>query len=320
MFWFANGSKMVGSYDLTAYQAFMAASFGPATAAVFTNPIEVVKVRHQLAGQNTRHYKQLGVGTTLRALYRTEGLAGFQAGLPVSVLREATKNLFRIGGYAPILGFLSQQLSTVEGDGTRPSPPVWMRMMAGACSGTLSAYICNPIDLIKTRLQSVGQGKVIELEGRKANYHYSNGVDALRSIVREKGVAGLWAGAHSSALRSAAATAANLPSYTLLKEYLRSRGFEDNTGTHMICGLFAGFMTCVANNPADVVRSRLYDQPQVDGKPVSALRTAQTILRTEGILAFYKGFWPHYMRNGPHYVAAFTFIEMYRRWFSTLNS
>ena len=35
--------------------------------------------------------------------------------------------------------------------------------------------------------------------------------------------------------------------------------------------------------------------------------------RTEGVGGFYRGFWSHYMRVGPHYILTFVFLEQIKK-------
>ena len=53
---------------------------------------------------------------------------GTQRGLVASVMREGSKNFFRIGLFHPILEFLHDHHAS--------SPPIWKRLLAGSISGT----------------------------------------------------------------------------------------------------------------------------------------------------------------------------------------
>jgi hypothetical protein len=120
------------------------------------------------------------------------------------------------------------------------------------------------------------------------------------------------------------ATATNLPGYTLTKEALVRHGLLDGTVVHMVAALAAAFATVVANNPADVVRSRLYNQPRdQQGKGLlyrSAGHALQRILREEGFRGLYKGYWSHFMRAGPHYVITFVLLEQLRNAFAATRA
>jgi hypothetical protein len=108
-----------------------------------------------------------------------------------------------------------------------------------------------------------------------------------------------------------------------MKEALLRRGYGDSLGVHMLSGLTAGLATCVANNPVDVLRSRLYNQPldaQGQGRLYSSAGDAvRKIVAMEGARAFYKGFWSHYCRAGPHFVLTFVFLERMRKAFASSN-
>ena len=77
-----------------------------------------------------------------------------------------------------------------------------------------------------------------------------------------------------------------------------------------LAGALAGIM---CNQPLDVVRNRLYSQPlgaNGEGTLYSgAVDCARKLAQAEGLLGFYRGFWSHYIRVGPHYVLTFTFLE-----------
>ena len=82
----------------------------------------------------------------------------------------------------------------------------------------------------------------------------------------------------------------------------------------MVLGAFAG-VCC--NQPLDVVRNRLYNQPiGADGQGTlyaGAIDCAKQLLRNEGPLGLYRGFSSHYLRVGPHYVLTFTFLEQIKK-------
>ncbi len=122
------------------------AGIGPALAAVFTNPFDVAKVRMQLQGEGGSKSKVYT--NSFQCVYKTfsaEGVVGIQRGLSASMLREGSKNFFRIGLFHPTLVVL-------QADHASPAP-IWKRLIAGSFSGAVGAMICNPIEIVKTRVQ-----------------------------------------------------------------------------------------------------------------------------------------------------------------------
>jgi len=79
--------------------------------------------------------------------------------------------------------------------------------------------------------------------------------------------------------------------------------------------LLSGFCVTVAMNPADVISTRLYNQPVVNGKGTSyngIVDCAVKTIKTEGVRGLYKGFTAHYMRLGPHTILTFVFWEQFK--------
>ncbi|KAJ3190521.1 hypothetical protein HK101_008725 [Irineochytrium annulatum] len=242
---------------------------------------------------------------TLYKIARNEGVGGLQKGLTPAILREGSKNLFRIGMYDPIMSVLH--------DSRQGSAPGWKRMLAGSLCGVMGAFSCNPFELVKTRLQSAAA------KGQAVGHQFAyRGVgDALVQIVRQDGVKGLYRGAVLSMGRSVVGSGTNLASFSMMKEYLiLRRGWRDDWVLDMVAGLGSGVVSCIAMNPIDVVRTRYYNQPYKDGKGLeyaSGVDAIKKIVKSEGFGAFYKGFFTHFLRIGPHFCLTFVFLGVFRR-------
>ena len=201
---------------------FAVSSASPALAAVATNPIEVVKVRQQGALGAKSANARRGIVSSLVHIGRSEGVAGLQAGLALAVVREASKAFFRIGCFHPILDAMHEP-------GSGPAP-VAKRMASGMSSGAITALVCNPIELVKTRKQSAGH-----MPGGHA-------LARLRQIYRTDGLQGLWRGTGVSMARSAAVTGPHLTTYTLTKEHVLRLGWmADSTPLHVLSSLMGSF-------------------------------------------------------------------------------
>ena len=181
--------------------------------------------------------------------------------------------------------------------------------MAGVASGAISALICNPLDLLKTRLQLSGS----HARGSAAS---SSAAALCAAIVREEGLRGLWRGTGVSMVRSGTGTSAMMPTNSRLKEFA-ARWMPPGTVSDAFCALAAGAATVAVINPIDVVRTRLYSQPlDAAGHGTlysGALDAARKIVTIEGAPAFYKGASAHFLRVGPHTMLTFVFIGLLRR-------
>ena len=281
---------------------FATSAAGPAIACIFTNPADVAKTRLSLERelQKTTMSRTTGSVDMMRKTYAAEGLAGLQRGLPLAMAREASKNTFRLGLYQPLVDLVH---------GKQGPAPLSVLLGASMMSGAISAMICNPFDLLKTRLQ---------LDGTHARGTAAGGgaISMAAAIVREEGLAGLWRGTGISMVRSGVGAAALLPTNSKLKE-IAARHMPAGPVSDGFCALGAGAANVAVINPVDVLRTRLYSQPlNAAGKGVlydGALDAASKILQIEGAGAFYKGATAHFLRVGPHTVLTFVFIGLLRR-------
>ncbi|EXX59571.1 Oac1p [Rhizophagus irregularis DAOM 197198w] len=181
-------------------------------------------------------------------------------------------------------------------------------MLAGGICGALGAVSANPFELVKTRLQSTAAGAIAV--GNQ--YGYVSVSSALRQIMtKEGGVPGLYRGSMISVYRGILGSAANLSSYTMLRDYALREGYSEGVPLDMGCSLISAFVSVVFMNPLDVVRTRLYNTSSINRQ--SIFRTIKTIVENEGLKSLYKGFGTHFMRIGPHFCLTFVFLEQLKR-------
>jgi len=251
---------------------------------------------------SSRTYR--GIVDCLSQTFKKEGVRGVQRGLLFSLVRESTKNTFRIGLYEPLEAVLDADRKKEGGKG---GAPMQTRLLAGASTGAFSALLCNPLDLLKTRLQL------------KAGAHGAGGTtpEVFRVMVNSEGVLGLWKrGVAPNMVRSAMATGVALPVNSKLKELANeSEAFSNPALRDVCCALCSSLATTYSINPVDVVRTRLYAQapfpePQLYN---NTAHCAWRIFQAEGVLAFWKGSGAAFMRIGPHQTLTLVFISALRR-------
>ncbi|RGB38223.1 mitochondrial carrier domain-containing protein [Rhizophagus diaphanus] len=303
--------------NISQLENFALSALAPSMAVVFTLPFDTVKVRMQLQGE-VRIMKD-ATGKTVRVaaekvykssfdcLWKTfkyEGIRGLEKGLVPSILKESSKNVFRLGLYDPILSVLHPKNDATSSS----SAPAWKRMLAGGICGALGAVSANPFELVKTRLQSTAAGAIAV--GNQ--YGYVSVSSALHQIMaKEGGVTGLYRGSMISVYRGILGSAANLSSYTMLRDYALREGYSEGVPLDMGCSLISAFVSVVFMNPLDVVRTRLYNTSSINRQ--SIFRTIKTIVENEGLKSLYKGFGTHFMRIGPHFCLTFVFLEQLKR-------
>lgn len=205
-----------------------------------------------------------------------------------------TLNGCRLGFYEPMRKTLS---STIYKDPTTQSLPI--NIFCGATSGILGAMAGSPFFLVKTRLQSYSPFLPVGTQHR-----YTNAWDGLRQIYRAEGVGGLYRGVGPAMVRTGFGSSVQLPTYFFAKRRLvKHLGMEEGPALHLASSTVSGFVVCVCMHPPDTVMSRMYNQTGnlYSGAFDCLFRT----VKTEGVLAMYKGFGAHLARILPHTVSPF---------------
>jgi|1048.fasta_scaffold130011_1 hypothetical protein len=114
------------SRQMTQMSNFTISALAPVFAVIFTNPFDTAKVRLQLQGQNKTDIKEYKNSfDAIRKIFVNEGVKGLQKGLTPAMLREGSKNFFRIGLFEPILDLMHDK--SIEGH-----VPGWKRVLAGS--------------------------------------------------------------------------------------------------------------------------------------------------------------------------------------------
>jgi len=192
------------------------------------------------------------------------------------------------------------------------------RIAAGALAGAVGSYIASPFFLVKTRMQS--QSDAIPSVGTQ--HRYTSVFQAFPHIVKhDGGPLGLMRGSVAAAVRVAVGGSVQLSTYDTCKHRLASTFpsfFPDPQAVklHFAASMISGLAVTTAMNPFDVLSTRIYNQP-VDEKGRGQLYKGPVdgvikIWRVEGLGGFFKGWFAHYLRVGPHTVLMFIFMEQFR--------
>ena len=256
-------------------------------------PIDMVKVRIQLAGEGARggpRPSPLGVAKDIIAQGKVLDL---YSGLSAGLLRQAVYTTARLGCFDT---FQTMLASRAEKKGT--SVTFIERSAAGLTAGGLAAMVGNPADLALIRMQSDG----LKPKAERANYR--SVFDALKRIAGAEGVGALWTGASPTVIRAMALNFGQLTFFAESKAQLKTRApqLSESTqrfGASAIAGFFASFFSL----PFDFIKTRLQKQSKLpDGTyPYKGfLDCAKKVVKDEGLMRFYRGFGTYYVRIAPH--------------------
>jgi len=288
-----------------------------ATAAqIVCQPIETVKIRLQLRvdslGTRSPYHGYSGIWSGAKLLVRREGVAGLWKGMAPSALREMSYSSLRYGLFVPISSALAGGDGT--GTGTDGCPtPMWKRFLAGGLSGGIGAAIANPTDLLKARMQADTAIVAPKRMSQHAAEIYATG-----------GFSGFWLGVGTTVSRAVVLGAANLGTYSTAKSLISEQGLEEGVPLHFCAASIAGFAIALSTAPIDMARSRLmvqttpFSPQQQQQQPTqgncprhyhNGLEVIRDVVRREGPMALYRGFWLQWARCAPYTVLQFVVWE-----------
>lgn len=278
------------------HRAFIAGGIAACGAVTVTHGFETTKIRLQLQGElqakseTRRMYR--GVFHGYGVILKNEGVRGLMRGLNCAYIYQIMLNGCRLGFYEPIRTKATQ---AYVGDATRQIAGV--NILAGASSGIIGAAAGSPFFLVKTRLQSYSPVLPVGTQ-----HKYRNAWDGLRQIYVTEGVRGLYRGVGPAMVRTGFGSSVQLPTYFLAKRtFTKNFGMQDGPAVHLASSTVSGFVVCCVMHPPDTVMSRMYNQTGQLYK--SAVDCVWQTVRTEGVLALYKGFFAHLARIWPHTVS-----------------
>uniref|UniRef100_A0A8D3AU21 Solute carrier family 25 member 12 n=1 Tax=Scophthalmus maximus TaxID=52904 RepID=A0A8D3AU21_SCOMX len=163
---------------------------------IFTNPLEIVKIRLQVAGEITT-----GPRVSALNVVRDLGFFGLYKGAKACFLRDIPFSAI----YFPVYAHIKQKLTDEEG-----RLGALQLLTAGAIAGIPAASLVTPADVIKTRLQ---------VAARAGQTSYSGVIDCFRKILQEEGFRAFWKGAGARVFRSSPQFGVTLVTYELLQRW-----------------------------------------------------------------------------------------------------
>ncbi|VDP77328.1 unnamed protein product [Schistosoma mattheei] len=183
--------------DISIYAEILSGSCAGASQVIFTNPLEIVKIRLQVAGEiaDTRRLSSFSVVKDL-------GLFGLYKGSRACFLRDIPFSAIYFTSYSHLKKYFANE------NGCNSSTSL---LLAATISGVPAAFLATPADVIKTRLQVVA---------RTGQTTYTGVIDAARKIWREEGGRAFWKGSGARVFRSSPQFGVTLLSYETLQRYL----------------------------------------------------------------------------------------------------
>ena len=173
------------------------------------------------------------------------------------------------------------------------------RMVCGGVAGMIAKTATNPLDRIRMLSQTGEHGGGSGGGGRRGGGQHS-ALALYRSILRNEGVMGLWAGNGANLLRVFPAKAVVFSTNDLYRNATRAgtgRAPSDPLPVHLsfLAGGMAGVTASAATYPLDLARGRITGKlagPSGRKHYRGIGGTVATTVREEGFRALYKGITP----------------------------
>ncbi|TFY64934.1 hypothetical protein EVJ58_g2294 [Rhodofomes roseus] len=169
---------------------------------IFTNPLEIVKIRLQMQGEAAKLEGAAPKGAV--HIIRQLGLVGLYKGASACLLRDIPFSSIYFPAYAHLKkdvfqeGYNGKQLSFLE------------TLASAAIAGMPAAYFTTPADVVKTRLQ---------VETRTGQTHYKGMGDAFAKIYQEEGFKAFFKGGPARVIRSSPQFGFTLVAYEYLHKF-----------------------------------------------------------------------------------------------------
>uniref|UniRef100_A0A8D0CIW7 Mitochondrial glutamate carrier 1 n=1 Tax=Scleropages formosus TaxID=113540 RepID=A0A8D0CIW7_SCLFO len=182
---------------LTLFKEMLAGCGAGTCQVIITTPMEMLKIQLQDAGRIAAQRKlmpQVAGGPAVeksptamqltRDLLKSKGIAGLYKGLGATLLRDVPFSII----YFPLFA----NLNNLGRRGDEGTAPFYVSFVSGCIAGSTAAVAVNPVDVIKTRLQSLTRGTHEDT--------YSGVTDCIRKILRHEGPTAFLKGAYCRAL------------------------------------------------------------------------------------------------------------------------
>ncbi|OBZ83062.1 putative mitochondrial carrier C29A3.11c [Choanephora cucurbitarum] len=274
---------------LQANRTIVAASSAAVTSVLAGFPFDSVKTRMQ-----THYYKS--ILDCVKVTYAEEGARGFFRGMipplvTVSIIKSVSFSI-----YEGTKGYLLQHGSQFD----NLNSVAKVASIGGGVSGAFIGILSCPLELVKIQRQleqmmlksQIEAGHLSASEASLAQS--STSWNAVRQIVKRKGIFGLWSGLGCHSARDALGTSIYFGGYESMKFLLSKQQAEGGATTgplvHFMSGGFCGILSWLFVFPVDAIKTNLQKdimmpQPKYNG----VLDCAKHLVKKNGIKSLYRG-------------------------------
>jgi solute carrier family 25, member 39/40 len=332
-------------YRITPMQQMAASTGGALITSVIVTPFDVIKTRLQaqqkamlsnkcylycnglmdhLCPCNGNGQGQAAVATLLKqkthfngtvdALFkisRNEGLATLWSGLGPTLVLALPATVVYFVTYEQMRNRLRAAVAR-PGD-TLAQQPIWVPLVSGGSARIWAASLVSPLEMLRTKMQA-------------QRISYMEGGQALKQLVEQNGVRGLWRGLGATLLRDVPFSALYWLNYESLKSH-----FDQPVPTFrfsLVAGALAGSFAAFVTLPFDVVKThqqielgekQIYSNPPRKNGNSSTFTVIKRIYTQHGLSGLFTGLVPRLVKVAPACAIMISTFEYGKRWFYEYN-
>uniref|UniRef100_A0A915DZC0 H15 domain-containing protein n=1 Tax=Ditylenchus dipsaci TaxID=166011 RepID=A0A915DZC0_9BILA len=252
-------------------QRFSFGAMAGACGAASVYPIDLIKTRMQ--NQRSNIYRNSL--DCFKKVIKFEGPRGLYRGLVPQLMGIAPEKavLLFMNDFTRSKLSSNGQISTTS------------QIIAGGCSGACQSLVSNPLEIVKVRLQTVGE------------ISNSAKLNAF-TVIRELGISNLYRGLQACLIRDISFASMYFPVYGYAKKSTSNEKGENGPLSMFLSALVAGSPAAFFATPADVIKTRLQVAPRPGHTVYNGVADCfSKLIKEEGFGALWKGAFPRVCRS-----------------------
>ncbi|KAL6057504.1 Calcium-binding mitochondrial carrier protein Aralar1 [Balamuthia mandrillaris] len=268
-------------------------------------PYDTIKTRLQNQNKTLGTLYKHSLDCLLK-IVKTEGILGLYKGVSVVALMTSPEKALKLG----VNDFCRSKLA-------RPDGTVSYRndLLAGGTAGGVQLLLTCPMEIVKIRLQMLGQQ---QQPSSPASVSALGRASGPLTVIRELGVRGLYKGSMATWLRDIPFSMIYFPLYHRMKSYLKRTRGKVGPLELFVAGTSCGCLAAALVTPADVIKTRI--QTDKTGRYHGTLDCIYQTSR-EGFSAFWKGTIPRLFTRGPQFgVTLLTYEALQKLFLGSVQS
>ncbi|CAH2246207.1 jg3686 [Pararge aegeria aegeria] len=193
-------------------------------------------------------------------------------------------------------------LGGMAGDSSK-EPVLSEKLVISLTAGLCGALAGNPSEVALVRLMA--DGPLEPCVACNCPRLYRGTFDALYKICAQEGVRALWRGGTLTMGRSVLVSISQVWSYTQVRESCCKSSLAKGLSLHIYASFVSSFLTALISLPIDLVKTRY----QVRHRGLSQSEIFSDIVHRKGVLYFWKGFVPYYIRMAIHTIVSLIIFD-----------